>query len=123
MSRHDPFQKVTDKLLLDLVCEMRKSNEQAHIHTRLLERILYAVEAHFPTSFLIQQSGDIMVPLDPGQSPQFTATPTPAGSSLGAVVPTWTSSDPTNAPVSVDATGLVATVALSNAIAVGESVT
>lgn len=64
-----------------------------------------------------------MVPLDPGQSPQFTATPTPADSSLGAVVPTWTSSDPANAPVTVDSTGLIATVALSPSIAVGESVT
>jgi hypothetical protein len=123
MSRHDPFHKITDKLLLDLVCEMRKSNEQGQEHTRLLRRILHAVEPRFPISFSLQQSGEIMVPLDPGQSPQFTATPTPDGSSLGAVVPTWTSSDPANAPVTADATGLVATVALSASIAVGASVT
>lgn len=62
-----------------------------------------------------------MVPLAPGQSPQFTATPVPAGSDLGGVVPTWTSSDPTNAPVTAD--GLVATVALSASIPLDTSVT
>lgn len=64
-----------------------------------------------------------MIPLAPGQSPQFTATLVPAGSDLGGVAPTWTSSDTANAPVGVDATGLIATVALSAAIAVGASVT
>ena len=65
-----------------------------------------------------------LTPPDPGNTLQFTATPTPAGSVLpSGVVPTWTSSDPTNAPVTVDPTGLIATVVLSTSITVGESVT
>jgi hypothetical protein len=77
-------------------------------------------------SFTIQQTGDNM-PLtapDPGATLQFTATPTPAGSALPAgVVPTWTSSDTTNVTITTDPTGLIATVVLSSAIPVGESVT
>ena len=64
-----------------------------------------------------------LTPLDPGLSPVFTATPPPAGSSIFGAIPTWTSSDPTNAPVTVDPTGLIGTVALSSAIPVGEVVT
>ncbi len=61
---------------------------------------------------------------DPGNTLVFTATPVPAGSAFPAgVVPVWTSSDTTNAPVTVDPTGLIATCVLSEAIAVGESVT
>jgi hypothetical protein len=61
---------------------------------------------------------------DPGNTLVFTATPTPAGAVLPAgVVPTWTSSDPTNAPVTADPTGLIGTVVLSSSITVGESVT
>jgi hypothetical protein len=79
------------------------------------------------TGFTIQQQGDSGMPLtapDPGATLVFTATPTPAGSALpSGVVPTWTSSDPTNAPVTADSTGLIGTVILSTAITVGESVT
>jgi hypothetical protein len=106
----------TDRLLDEIIEQLRESN-------RLLRRLVKDEEPGFPTGFSIQQSGENMVPLDPGQSPQFTATPTPAGSSLGAVIPTWTSSDTTNAPITVDPTGLIATVALSAAIVVGSSVT
>ena len=118
----------TDELLLEQLDQGRRTNlllkeilEELRIHTRLLRRILAGEKPPFPTHFTIQETS--MVALDPGQSPQLTATPQPAGSSLGSVVPTWTSSDPVNAPVTVDPTGLIATVALSSAIAVGASVT
>jgi hypothetical protein len=79
------------------------------------------------TGFSIQQIEENKMALtapDPGATLVFTATPTPAGSVLPAgVVPTWTSSDPTNAPVNADPTGLIGTVVLASGIAVGESVT
>jgi len=60
---------------------------------------------------------------NPGNTLVFTATPEPAGS----VVPagstlTWSSSDPTNAPVTQDSTGLIGTVVLG-ASAPAEGVT
>ena len=60
---------------------------------------------------------------DPGATLQFTATLNPAGSSLGSVVPTWSASDTTNTTLTVDPTGLIATVVLSSVITVGESIT
>lgn len=111
---HDPMMSVTDELLREILSELKQNN-------RLLYRILQEVTPQFPEGFTIQ--GDSMIALSPGNSPQFTATPVPAGSSLGSVVPTWTTSDPVNAPISVDVTGLVATCDLSASIAVGASVT
>ena len=66
-----------------------------------------------------------MQPIAPGFSPVFTATPQPAGNVLNPAqpVPSWTSSDPTNAPVSVDSTGLVATVAIPSTAVVGTAFT
>ena len=66
-----------------------------------------------------------MLPIAPGFSPVFTATPAPAGNVLNPAqpVPTWASSDTTDAPVSVDSTGLVATVAIPPTAVVGTSVT
>jgi len=60
---------------------------------------------------------------DPGNTLQFTATPLPTGSSLGSVIPTWTSSDTANVTLTTDPTGLIVTAVLSSSIAVGESVT
>ena len=82
-------------------------------------------ELHHPniTHFTIQET--TMQPIAPGFSPVFTATPQPAGNVLNPAqpVPSWTSSDPTNAPVSVDSTGLVATVAVPATAVVGTSFT
>jgi hypothetical protein len=63
------------------------------------------------TGFVITQQGDPMslLSISPGNSPVFTATPVPAGLTP-ATPPTWTSSDNTNAPITVDATGLICTV-------------
>jgi hypothetical protein len=60
---------------------------------------------------------------DPGATLQYTATLNPAGSSLGSVVPVWSTTDAANVTVTPDATGLVASVVLSSSISVGETVT
>lgn len=59
-------------------------------------------------SFTVTRS-DSMNPIVPGTTAVYTATPVPAGATL-TKAPTWTSSDPTNAPVTVDTTGLIATM-------------
>jgi hypothetical protein len=65
-----------------------------------------------------------LLPIAPGFSPVFTATPNPIGTVLGpGVVATTTSSDTVNAPVTTDASGLVATVAIPLTAVVGTSFT
>lgn len=65
-----------------------------------------------------------MLPIAPGFSPVFTATPTPAGTALGpGIVASFTSSDPVNAPVTSDASGLVGTVNIPTTAVVGTSFT
>ena len=59
-----------------------------------------------------------MLPIAPGFNPVYTATPIPA-TSIPSTPPTWESSDPTNAPVTADSTGLVATVAIPPTAQVG----
>jgi hypothetical protein len=73
------------------------------------------------TTFQIQQENP-MVSIAPGNSPVFTATPVPA-TSVPSTPPTWTSSDTTNAPITVDPTGLIATVAIPSTAVVGTSFT
>ena len=63
-----------------------------------------------------------MLSISPGNSPQFTATPVPS-TSAPSTPPTWVSSDTTNAPVSVDPTGLIATVAIPAGATVGAAFT
>ena len=67
-----------------------------------------------------------LVPLSPGNSPQFQVTPTPAGVTTLAANTSWMSSDPVNFPVSMNAddpTGLTATVNIPASETVTESVT
>jgi hypothetical protein len=88
---------------------------------RRLSEIEKHLNPHHIHRFTITQSGDNtmpLTPLAPGNSPVFTATPVPS-TAVPATPPTWTSSDTTNAPVSVDATGLVATVAIPASAPVG----
>lgn len=71
--------------------------------------------------FVISQQGETpmaLLAIAPGNSPVFTATPVPT-TSVPSTPPTWTSSDTTNAPVTVDTTGLVATVAIPATAVVG----
>lgn len=120
-----------DEKQVDLQTRILEFEEHS---TRILERILHILEHRLPhphhrvTAFTISQIGDstmALQPLAPGFSPQFTATPVPAGVVLNPAlpVPSWTSSDTVNAPVSVDSTGLIATVAIPATAVVGTSVT
>jgi hypothetical protein len=63
-----------------------------------------------------------LLPVAPGFSPVFTATPVPS-TSVPSTPPTWVSSDTVNAPITVDSTGLVATAALPISAVVGTSFT
>jgi hypothetical protein len=88
-----------------------------------LREIEHDLHCHpgFPTSLTIK--GDSMTRIDPGAIPAFTAVPTPIGSSLGTVIPTWTVAPATDASVVVDATGLVGTVTIAATAVVGDTVT
>lgn len=95
----------------------------------VLERILHELrdirrelKPHRITHFFIRRL--TMLPIAPGFSPVYTATPVPAGTfPAPGNIPVWTSSDPVNAPVSADSTGLVATVAIPTTAVVGTSFT
>jgi hypothetical protein len=93
--------------------ELRENNHLLH---RIINRLFNRIDG-----FVISQEPP-MLSIIPGNSPQFTATPVPA-TSVPSTPPTWTSSDTTNAPITVDATGLIATVALPPTAVVGTSFT
>jgi hypothetical protein len=88
---------------------------------KIVERILHIVrhlEHPHITSFQIKEI--TMLPIAPGFSPVYTATPVPAGTfPAPGNLPVWTSSDTVNAPVTADVTGLVATVAIPATAVVG----
>lgn len=90
------------------------------IHERFHKCLCHSSIDHFK----IVKEND-MIPIAPGSSPVFTATPEPQGDTLNPSqpIPTWTSSDEANAPVSVDSTGLVATVAIASGATVGNTFT
>lgn len=99
--------------------ELREMNSLLHHIFRALahNRVLGGVMTQVRTS--------PMISISPGNSPQFGVTPTPAGVVTEAANAAWTSSDPTNAPVTPNAddpTGLSATVNLSTAAAVGSEI-
>jgi hypothetical protein len=76
----------------------------------------------------MSEIGDPMalLPIAPGNSPQFEVTPTPAGVTTLLAQSAWTSSDTTNAPVTANAsdpTGLSATVNIPATAVVGTSFT
>ena len=77
----------------------------------------------FPTSFIVKETTMALQQPDPGATLQYTATPLPAGSSLGTVIPVWSATDAANVTITTDPTGLIASVVLSAAISVGETVT
>jgi hypothetical protein len=93
--------------------ELRENNH-------LLHRIINQMSSRIDGFVILQEPP--MLSIIPGNSPQFTATPVPA-TSVPSTPPTWTSSDDTNAPVTADATGLIATVALPTTAVVGTSFT
>lgn len=83
---------------------------------RLEREILRLLRVSHIDSFTIQ--GDDMLPIAPGFSPVFTATPVPASSVPAPGQPlTWTSSDTVNFPIT--SVGLVATAAIPTTAVVG----
>lgn len=110
------------------------------IERRLLEQILDELKEirfllcphlrHRVQQFIITQTtgepGMALQSVAPGFNPQYTAATVPVGATLNPTqpVPTWTSSDTTNAPItSVDPTGLIATVGIPASATVGTSFT
>lgn len=63
-----------------------------------------------------------LAPLVPGSTAVYTATPTPAGA-VPTVPPSWVSSNPADAPVTVDPTGLIATVAIPASLVIPQGQT
>jgi len=107
-----------DEILLGILQSLRKI-------VSLLSDILKQLKRphHWIEGFLISKQGGFnvaLVPVAPGFSPVYTATPIPAGAfPAPGNVPTWTSSDTTNAPVTADSTGLIGTVAIPTTATVG----
>jgi hypothetical protein len=114
MSKHHQDSE-QNRLLEKILHEQRRT-------VQLLECVLALLVPPPITGFIIAQQGDPMLPIAPGFSPVFTATPVPA-TSVPSTPPTWTSSDTTNAPITVDPTGLIATVAIPASAVVGTAFT
>jgi hypothetical protein len=92
--------------------------EVLHVLRKILGRLDRPVDEI--DSFTITQQGDPMalLPIAPGFSPVFTATPVPAAAVPNpATPPVWTSSDVVNFPIT--SSGLVATAALPASAVVG----
>jgi hypothetical protein len=83
--------------------------------------ILRILETRRIERFVITKENP-MLAIAPGNSPVFTATPVPS-TSVPSTPPTWESSDTTNAPITVDPTGLIATVDIPASATVGASFT
>jgi hypothetical protein len=104
--------------LLEYILDVMQQNQ-----TILLDILHYIRHV---TSFTITQNRNsdmALLPIAPGYAPVFTATPVPAYNFQPGNLPTWTSSDTVNAPISVDATGLVATVNIPTTAVVGTNFT
>lgn len=123
MSRSDLFSKVTDGLLREMIRELQRNNEQGGEHTRLLERILHAVEPRVLTSIKIKFQGAIMATPVAGPVTLTAVGQTVTASVLGfdqfgnpftgtIPTPTLSSDDTAGAIATFDpATGLVTAVA------------
>ena len=107
--RHEEIEVENHRLLKEIV--------------RLLRKLVKEEDPNRITGFVIAQE-NTMLPIAPGFSPVYTATPVPAGTfPAPGNLPVWTSSDTVNAPVTADPTGLVATVAIPATAEVGASFT
>lgn len=82
-----------------------------------IERILTHLNISNVTSGTIK--GDTDMPLTPGSTATFTVTPEPSNATLLEHGSVWSSTDNTNAPVTVDSTGLIATVTFPETATVG----
>jgi hypothetical protein len=100
------------------------SRENTHLLYEILKELKELKPKHNRIErFAISQQGVspmALLPVAPGFSPVYTATPVPAGTFPAAGnLPVWTSSDTVNAPVTADATGLIGTVAIPATAVVG----
>lgn len=92
----------------------------------LLRHLFRALASHRVLGGVMSKVGDPLQLITPGSTPKFTVTASPADVLTVAEQTTWTSSDPTNAPVTMDAsdpTGLTATVDVSESATVGSEIT
>jgi hypothetical protein len=108
---HDPSMSKTDHILREILHELKQ-----------IKRILSPSTI---TSFTIEENPMSLLPIAPGFTPGFTATPAPAGTAPAAGNPVaWTSSDTVNAPVTVNSSNsLLATVAVPASAVVGTNFT
>jgi hypothetical protein len=103
--------------------ERDRAIEHLQREVRKLWRALYRIEdREFNEVLLFQASLEKDMPQNPGATAVIDFTPIPANATL-TQPPTITSSDPTNAPVTADATGLIATVNFPPSAAVGTNYT
>lgn len=93
--------------------EMHRILKLLEENTLLLRAILRHLKPHNRIDGFVISRETPMTPITPGTSAVYTAVPVPSGA-VPATPPTWESSDPTNAPVTADSTGLIGTV---NAVA------
>jgi hypothetical protein len=102
--------RINLRLQLVQVAEIRVTNS-------LLRRLLHERESQPVTGFTFEEM--TMLPFAPGSSPVITITPQPPGVLLTEAPPVTVSSDPVNYPVSVDPTGLLATINIPATATVG----
>jgi hypothetical protein len=124
-----PVRSRQDELLAEILVELQRGREETIAELKTISQQLTQLlpEPAEVESFSITQTGApnmALIAIAPGSSPVFTATPVPAGTAPGpGLVPTWTSSDTVNAPVTADPTGLIGTVAIPTSAVVGTSFT
>lgn len=121
-----PVRSRQDELLAEILVELQRGREETLAALKTISQQLTQLlpEPAEVDGFTFSQTGDVMIPIAPGFSPQITATPIPAGTVLGpGIVATTTSSDTVNAPITTDPTGLIATVNIPATAVVGGTFT
>src|SRR6185312_7095670 len=104
----------------------RREHEQALLGRveRLFERILEVLEEvrdALPPRIKSFQIKERTMQNYPGGTVILTAAPVPADATV-ATPPTWTTSDSTNGPISVDPTGLICTINIPTSAPVGTEI-
>lgn len=112
------FHLTNDELLREV---LRKLERIEHLESHILHQLY---QRFIVRHFIIEKENPL-TPVSPGFNPVYTASPIPAGAILNPSqpAPTWTTSDPTNAPVTADASGLNAAVAIPASAPVGTAFT
>lgn len=100
--------------------------DTVRLNHNLLVDILHRNKIYEVDRFTITQNRNSdmsLLPIAPGYAPVFTATSVPAYNFQPGNLPTFVSSDTVNAPITVDATGLVATINIPTTAVVGTNFT